>query len=266
MPELPEVETIKRELMQQLVDKKITAVVVNNAKVIKQPSRSVFIKTVKGSTIKRIIRKGKLLIFGLSNGKFLTVHLRMTGQFVYPGDGIKSRVSFRLSNNRLLDYKDQRLLGELRVVKNFNNIPFVKELGPEPFDLTASKFESMLTNRKTKIKPLLMDQKFIAGIGNLYAAEVLFRARISPLRSALSLSKKEKRNLFNEIIKTLKEAIRCRGSSMDQYIQLSGKPGSYVKHHKVYDKKGKPCIVCNTAIKRISLAGRGTYFCPKCQK
>jgi formamidopyrimidine-DNA glycosylase len=110
-----------------------------------------------------------------------------------------------------------------------------------------------------------MDQTFISGIGNLYAAEALFRARINPARPAESLSDKEKENLFEEIKDTLKEAIRHKGSSVDQYVQLSGRRGDYAKYHKVYGRQGKPCLVCKTPIKRVSLGGRGTYFCPRCQ-
>ena len=124
----------------------------------------------------------------------------------------------------------------------------------------------MLAEKKTKIKPLIMDQTFISGVGNLYAAEALFRAKIHPERPAASLSDKEKELLFKEIRDTLKEAIKYKGSSVDQYVQFSGEPGDYVKYHKVYAREGKPCLVCKTAIKRISLGGRGTYFCPKCQK
>ncbi len=111
-----------------------------------------------------------------------------------------------------------------------------------------------------------MDQTFISGIGNLYVAEGLFRARIHPERPAASLSDKEKTLLFKEIKDTLREAIQHKGSSVDQYVQLSGRPGDYVKYHQVYDREGKPCLVCKTPIKRISLGGRGTYFCPRCQK
>src|SRR3989338_4463048 len=124
----------------------------------------------------------------------------------------------------------------------------------------------MLSQKKSKIKPLLMDQTFISGIGNLYAAEALFRAKVHPQRPASSLSEKEKELLFKEIKDTLIEAIQHKGSSVDQYVQLSGSPGDYAKYHKVYDRKGKPCLVCKTPVQRIALGGRGTYFCPKCQK
>lgn len=165
-----------------------------------------------------------------------------------------------------MDFNDSRLLGELKLLDDWHCLKFIQELGPEPFDLTSEEFKQMLGNKKTKIKPLLMDQTFISGVGNLYAAEALFRAKIHPERSTSSLSDKEKENLFKEIKATLTEAIQHKGSSVDQYLQLSSKPGDYVKYHKVYDREGKPCFVCKTPIQRISLGGRGTYFCPKCQK
>jgi formamidopyrimidine-DNA glycosylase len=266
MPELPEVETIKRELERAVLKKRITGVKINNSKVIKQPGQRDFLKGLRNVVIKEILRKGKLLILALSSGKALVMHLKMTGQLIYPGDAIRSRVSFRLSDNKWLDFNDRRLLGELRLLDDWTSLKFIKELGPEPFDLTVDEFKKMLASKKTKIKPLLMDQTFISGIGNLYAAEALFRAGIHPERQSHSLSAKEKETLFKEIVTVLKEAIRYKGSSIDQYVQLSGQAGDYVKYHKVYGRQGKPCFVCKTPIKRISLAGRGTYFCPKCQR
>lgn len=266
MPELPEVETIKRALEKVVKDKKIIEVIINNPKVIKEPNPQDFIKGLKGATIKGVLRKGKLLILELSNGKSLAIHLKLTGQLIYPGDAKLSRVSFKLSDNKFLDFRDQRLLGELRLVDNWQSLKFIQGLGPEPFEISEEKFKEMLSIKKTKIKSLLMDQTFICGIGNLYAAEALFRARIHPERQAASLSDKEKEHLFKEIKDTLSEAIKYKGSSVDQYVQLSGEPGDYVKYHKVYGREGKPCLVCKTPIKRIDLGGRGTYFCPKCQK
>lgn len=266
MPELPEVETIKRELEKTIVGKKITGVYVHQPKVIREPSVEKFKKGVIGATFKNVLRKAKVLILELSNGKSLAIHLKMTGQLVYPGDGKRSRLSFRLSGGKLLDFNDQRLFAEMRLLEDWRSLEFIQGLGPEPFDITSGQFREMLAKKKTKIKPLLMDQTFISGLGNLYAAEVLFRAKINPLRPAAGLSDKEKEGLFKEIKETLQEAIQHRGSSVDQYVQVSGEPGNYVKYHKVYDRQAKPCLVCKTAIKRISLAGRGTYFCPKCQK
>ena len=266
MPELPEVETIKRELEKAVLGKKIIDVCVHQGAVIREPGIDKFKKELIGAGIKRILRKAKLLILELSNGKALAIHLKMTGQLVYPGDGKKSRVTFKLSDGKAMDFNDQRLFAELRLVDDWRDLKFIKGLGPEPFEITLEKFKEMLDKKKTKIKPLLMDQSFIAGVGNLYAAEALFRARIHPARSAASLSDKEKKALFKEIKETLLEAIKYKGSSVDQYVQLSGGPGDYVRYHKVYDRAGKPCLVCKTPIQRIALGGRGSYFCPKCQR
>jgi formamidopyrimidine-DNA glycosylase len=266
MPELPEVETIKRELEKSVLGKKITEVCVHNPKVIRQPSVEQFKKGLTGATIKNILRKAKVLILELSNGKSLVIHLKMTGQLIYPGNGKTARVSFKLSDAKFLDFNDQRLFAELRLLDDWKQLPFIQGLGPEPFDISAEQFKEMLSKKKTKIKPLLMDQAFISGVGNLYAAEALFRAKIHPQRAASSLTDKEKGILFKEIKDTLTEAIEHKGSSVDQYVQLTGQPGGYVKYHKVYDREGKPCIICKAPIKRITLGGRGTYFCPKCQK
>jgi formamidopyrimidine-DNA glycosylase len=265
MPELPEVETIKRELAKAIIGKKIAEVCVHVPVVVRQPSVEQFKKGLTGATIKNVLRKAKVLIIELSNGKSLVIHLKMTGQLIYPGKG-QGRVSFKLSDAKFLDFNDQRLFGELRLLDDWSSFPFIKGLGPEPFDIKVGRFKEMLDKRKTKIKPLLMDQSFISGIGNLYAAEALFRAKISPQRPAMSLSEKEKEALFKEIKDTLNEAIEHKGSSVDNYVQLTGSPGGYVKYHKVYDREGKPCIICKAPIKRSTLGGRGTYFCPKCQR
>lgn len=266
MPELPEVETVKRGLERVALGKKITEVCIHNPAVIREPAPVKFRAGLTGARIKNILRRAKVLILELDNGKALVIHLKMTGQLVYPGNGKASRVSFRLSDGKMLDFNDQRLFGELRLVDDWHSLKFIQGLGPEPFALSEDEFKKMLSLKKTKIKPLLLDQTFISGIGNLYAAEVLFRSSIHPERPAASLSDKEKEILFKEIKDTLKEAIQHKGSSVDQYVQLSGKPGDYAKFHKVYDRQGQPCLVCKTPIKRISLGGRGTYFCPKCQR
>jgi formamidopyrimidine-DNA glycosylase len=266
MPELPEVETIKRELEKALLGEKISKVCVHNPKVVKEPPVEKFKKGLAGVTIKNILRKAKVLILELSNAKALTIHLKMTGQLVYPGKGEKSaRVTFHFSDGKTLDFNDQRLFAELRLLDDWHNLKFIKELGPEPFALTLEQFKNMLSAKKTKIKPLIMDQAFISGIGNLYAAEALFRAKIHPERPAQSLTDKEKELLYKEIKETLLEAIKYKGSSVDHYVQLTGEPGSYVKYHKVYDREDKPCFVCKTPIKRTALGGRGTYFCSRCQ-
>lgn len=266
MPELPEVETIRRDLEKVIVGKKITDVCVHNPRVIREPSEEKFKKGLAGAAVKGVLRKAKVLILELSSGKFLVIHLKMTGQLVYPGSADKSRVSFCLSDGKILDFNDQRLFAELRLLDDWRNLKFIQGLGPEPFEISAGQFKQMLSSKKTKIKPLLMDQAFISGIGNLYAAESLFRAKILPERPAQSLSDKEKELLFREIKAVLKEAIHYGGSSVDNYVRLSGERGNYARQHKVYGREGKPCLLCKSPIKRISLGGRGTYFCPQCQK
>ncbi len=282
MPELPEVETIKRDLEKLIPGKKIVEVCVYNPGVIREPSAAIFKKSLEGITIKNILRRGKLLIFELFNGKALTIHLKMTGQLVlrqklsinpepveglvYPGEGKKARVVFKLSGGKALDFNDQRLFGELRLVSDWKKLKFVQGLGPEPFDLTCADFKAMLFKKKTKIKPLLMDQGFISGIGNLYAAEILFRAKINPERSSRGLREGEKETLYQEIKQVLSSAIKHGGSSVDDYLRPSGKQGDYARLLQVYGREGKPCFVCKSPVKRITQGGRGTYFCPKCQK
>jgi len=266
MPELPEVETIKRELEKTILHKKISQVCIETPKIIRQAKPAQFKKALEGATIKQVLRRAKALIVELSNGQALLIHLKMTGQLIYPGSGKNARVIFKFSDGSQLDFRDQRMFAEIHLLRQWQEFPFIKNLGPEPFQISLEEFKAMLAGKNTQIKPLLMDQTFISGIGNLYAAEALFRARIHPQRRANSLLDKEKEILFKEIKDTLNQAIKYKGSSVDQYLQLSGQPGGYVKYHKVYDREGKPCLVCKTPIKRITQAGRGTYFCSKCQR
>jgi formamidopyrimidine-DNA glycosylase len=272
MPELPEVETIKKDLQKTILGKKILKVCVYNSKVIRQPAVLAFKRAIENAIIKNILRRGKLLIFELVNGSALTVHLKMTGQLVLRGKlrnakGAKnSRVAFHLSGGEILDFNDQRLFGELRVVRDWKKLKFVQALGPEPFDLTSADFKAMLSKKKTKIKPLLMDQGFISGIGNIYAAEILFRAKINPERLAQGLREAEKARLLKEAKEVLTKAIKHGGSSVDDYVRLSGKRGDYARFHQVYGRSGEPCFVCRSPIKKITQGGRGTYFCPQCQK
>ncbi|MFA5361696.1 MAG: bifunctional DNA-formamidopyrimidine glycosylase/DNA-(apurinic or apyrimidinic site) lyase [Candidatus Omnitrophota bacterium] len=266
MPELPEVETIKRDLKKAVVGKRIAEVCVYNPAVIRFPSVDKFKKGLVGLEITDILRKGKVLILELSNGKALVIHLKMTGQLVYPGSGRGSRLSFRFADGRIMDFSDQRLFAEVRLLDDWRSLRFIQQLGPEPFDLTPEDFKEKLGTKRTKIKPLLMEQDFIAGIGNLYAAESLFRAGIHPARPACSLSGEEKEKLLLAIKDILKEAVKHGGSSVDTYVRLSGRKGSFKSRHKVYGREGERCFCCKTPVKRISLGGRGTYFCPRCQR
>ncbi len=266
MPELPEAETIKRELEKTVVGKKITAVIIRAPKVIKKPKAAIFEKDIKGSTINKALRKGKAIILGLSNNKDLVIQLGMTGQLIYPGNGKSARVSFLLSDNKLLDFNDQRMFGGLNLLSRHEELEYIRNLGPEPFNLDSAQFKKTLSDKKTKIKVLLMDQQVISGIGNIYANEALFRSGIHPERRAFSLSDKEKETLLSEIKATLNEAIKHKGSSVDNYVRLSGAKGGYVPHLKIYGRDKQPCLKCKSTIKKIVLGGRGTYFCPQCQK
>ncbi len=269
MPELPEVETIKRELKIMLIGRKISSCLVHNPKVIRFPSKNKFTSQIAGCRIEDLSRLGKALIFKLTKGqmiKFLVVHLRMSGQLIYPGNGAKSRVSFKFSDGKLLDFNDQRLLGELILIDDWRSLSFFKRLGPEPFKLEPKDFHKMLKEKKSKIKSLLMDQSFIAGVGNIYAAEALFKAKIDPKRKACTLAKNESKKLLDSINSVLNRAIKLKGSSIDQYVRSGGEKGSFAQEHKVYGREGKLCFDCKSPIQRITLAGRGTYFCARCQR
>jgi formamidopyrimidine-DNA glycosylase len=266
VPELPEVETVCRQLNARVRGKKIVRVDVHNPKVIRGPSPREFVKLLMGARLQNVLRRGKCLVFELSTGSALLLHLKMTGQVLYPGSGSGARVTFFLDDKTALDLCDRRLFAELRVVSDWTADPFIRRLGPDPLEMSAEDFQARLSGKKTKIKPLIMDQSIVAGIGNLYACEVLFKSRIHPGRPAASLSEIETRRLFASVQGILRDAIRLKGSSVDQFVQLTGKPGGYVPFHQVYGRQGKPCKACSHPIQRIALGGRGTYLCPRCQK
>lgn len=268
MPELPEVETIRRDLIRDIKGKKIKDVEILNSRVIKEPRPAEFKKRLKGATFKDFLRRAKVLAMKLSTGDYLVVHLRMTGQLIYSTQKEpKARVIFVLSGGRYLSFNDQRLFAELRLVGDWQKLKFVRELGIEPLEkeFTVKRFKEMLGNKKTRIKPLLMEQTFIGGIGNLYAQEALFMAGILPTRAANKLRDEEIKRLHRAIQKVLQDAIQYRGSSVDEYVNGRGKKGNYHLRLKVYGRQGRPCVKCKTGIKKISLGGRGTCFCPRCQ-
>jgi formamidopyrimidine-DNA glycosylase len=266
MPELPEVETIKRALEKKLLDKKIISLKVNNSKVIKEPALSEFKKQIVGEKIKKIRRRGKLLIIELKKDKFLIIHLRITGWLKYGKVEEKAKVIFELSGGKFLNYMDSRLLGQLSLRKEYKDLDFLKRLGPEIFHLTAAQFRKKLEGRKGNIKALIMNQNFIAGVGNIYAQEALFLAKIDPRRTAKSLTVKDKDKLYEKLKAVLTEAIEHRGSSVDSYRNLEGQAGGMEKRLKVYGKKNQPCPICKKPLKKIIIAGRGTCFCSNCQK
>lgn len=269
MPELPEVETIRRDLAHDIRGKRIENVQILHPKVIKEPSPEQFKRRLKGVTFKDFLRRAKVLIIEFSSGDYLVVHLRMTGQLIYSKKKQdKARVIFCLSNGEYLNFNDQRLFAQLHLVSDWRKLKFIQSLGPEPLekDFTLDKFKQMLATKRTKIKPLLLDQKFIAGIGNIYAQEALFVAGILPTRPANKINSPEVNQLYQAIQEILKEAIQYKGSSVDNYVNGRGEQGKYHLRLKVYARKGQPCFKCPGKIEKSSLGGRGTCFCPKCQK
>lgn len=306
MPELPEVETIKKQLSKQIKNKKIAKIAVKYAQIIKAPLEK-FKGAVLGARIKNIRRRGKLIIIDLSSGFSLLIHLKMTGQLRY-GRGTTrnetrlpagkagncaenfsnkhTRVIFHFADGGRLIFNDVRKFGYINLMLTENLGEYLnKKYGPEPLEknFTIAKFKATLAKKPKqkrkfslekislrpngrKIKQFLMDQKNIAGIGNIYADEILFYASVRPDRKISTLTNNEIKKIFQGIKKILTEAIKYRGSSIDNYVDSKGKAGEYHFRLKAYGRAGQPCPKCKTPIKKIKLSGRGTHFCPKCQK
>ncbi len=265
-------ETIRRQLLARIKGKKIKSVEVRLARMVNLPAKE-FEKKVVGAAVTDLRRRAKILILNLSNGWSIIVHLKMTGQLIYDGrEGIgKPHIIYTFSDGRQLKHYDFRLFGYAKLVKTDEvekNLAKNK-FGPEILDrnLTLRKFNGLLEGKlNAKIKPLLMDQTFIAGVGNIYAQEACFCAEILPTRIVSTLTSAEIKNLYFCLRKILAAAIRRHGTSVDSYVDALGKKGSYVPLLKVYGREGEECFGCKGKVKTIKLAGRGTSFCPSCQK
>jgi len=271
MPELPEVETIKRDLTKLIVDKKILDIKTDSVKQV-QPSLGVVKKAVMGTTIKKIGRRAKLLQVFLSNGKILVVHLKLTGRLLVrdkndPQDDWQ-RVLITLSGGKELRFCDLRKFGWIKLLDARNWTLEAEKFGPEPFskEFTIICLKKIFSKTRRAIKIVLMDQNKIAGIGNIYASEALFLAKIDPRKSAKQLGNQAIEQLKKAIIKVLKAGIKYRGASDHDYLDALGQKGSYQDHFLVYGREGKKCFDCKGKVAKIKLSGRGTYFCPKCQK
>lgn len=268
MPELPEVETIRRDLQKRVLNKKIRRVNIIDS-VILRSSPAEFKKVLVGATIRAVDRRGKALLITLNNGYVLAVQLMMTGQLITDNSIDRhTRLEIVFSDGNVLLYKDQRRFGQLRVVKSLNEFKHLQDLGPEPLekDFNPVYIAAYIKYRKRPIKTLLLDHTFVAGIGNIYACEILYRARISPLRPACRISKSEAAEIHEQSRVVLKEAIRHRGSSMRNYRDAAGKKGGFKKLIQVYAREGEACLHCDGPVKRIVQAGRSTFYCPLCQK
>lgn len=280
MPELPEVETLKLGLQKYLIGHKIQSVEIKSARIFKDDENQII-----GSTIKDVRRFAKVLVFDLSNGKSIIIHVKLTGQLVYRGPNLKenvelskkvgsipgphTRVIFNLDRSGVLYYNDLRQFGWIKIfdTKKVETSEFVGKLGPEPFrDLDLKKFREIISKSKTAIKVVLMDQARIGGIGNIYANDSLWMSKINPKKPANSLSATEQKELFDNIISVLKDGIKYGGASELQFVTAEGKDGGYQNHFRVYAQKGKVCQRCKKVkIEKYFLGGRGTFFCPKCQ-
>lgn len=270
MPELPEVETIARDLRRKILNQKIADITVYDNRVIRQPAQE-FTRALKGRRFTRIARRGKALILELDNGRYFVVQLMMTGQLIdaaRPRQDKLTRISLHLSGGRYLYYNDQRLFGRLQVVGDLQTIPYFRKLGPEPLTngFSVPWLTERLKERKVPIKALLMDHTFVAGIGNIYASEILFRSRINPQRPAHRLNKEEIALLHTATRKILAEAIRWRGTSMNNYRDANGEKGGFISRIKVYGRESENCSRCKTTLAKILQRGRSTFYCPECQR
>lgn len=274
MPELPEVETVRRTLEQLVLHKEIERVSVTWPKIIKKPSEvEQFKDALVGQVIEGIGRRGKFLIIYTTDFALVS-HLRMEGRYgLYsPDEEIDkhTHVVFYFTDKTQLRYRDVRKFGTMHLFKKgeeFEALP-LSQLGPEPFseEFTIERLKHMLGKTERSIKTVLLDQKVVVGLGNIYVDEALFRAGIHPERSANSLTKKELIQLHHEIVQTLQEAVDKGGSTVRSYVNSQGQIGMFQLELFVYGRKGEACKTCSSELERIVVGGRGTVFCPKCQK
>jgi formamidopyrimidine-DNA glycosylase len=270
MPELPEVETIVRGLRAALPGKTITSVKVFLRKMAVAPPGLVFEEAVRGERIMAVSRRGKYAVIGLGSGRALVTSLRMTGRLVVQrvNDGLYpyTHIELTLSDKKRLAFADVRQFGRMRLVEP--GLDWDADLGPEPLsgDFTPEGFIAMLAGRKTPVKAFLLDQRRIAGVGNIYACEALWEAGIRPGKPAGLLSKPAVRRLHAAVVNVLERAIGMRGSSVDDYVDSDGLKGGFQNVLSVYGKTGGTCPRCGGEIARTVIAGRGTWWCRTCQR
>jgi formamidopyrimidine-DNA glycosylase len=281
MPELPEVETTVLSLKEKVLGKTFVSVWAekDNGK----------IKKVEKRKIEKVERHGKGIYIFLDNKTILFIHLRMTGHLLLGNWERKKdkrrgkeewksnekilqdkkngflRYIFFLNNGNQLALSDPRKFAEVSLLTKEEAENYKRKLGPEPFLLKKEEFWEIIKKSKKQIKPLLMDQQIIAGIGNIYAADILFKARINPQKKANLLKRAEGERIYNAMQELLQKGIKLKGDSTSDYRLITGEKGGYQKEHLVYNRKGMPCFVCKKEVKRIIVGGRGTYYCPICQ-
>jgi formamidopyrimidine-DNA glycosylase len=270
MPELPEVETVVRDLRPLLVGRTITALRVG-AKKLRKPWSKAWTREVVGATATGIRRRGKWILADLDTGAVLLVHLGMTGQLtVTNGEPEPDHLhfAFALGNGSELRYRDARRFGSVQWIASdaLVQLSFGEKLGHEPFDIPAESFADALRGSNRNLKALLLDQSILAGVGNIYADESLFRAKLNPQTPGSALTRAECDRLRLAVEAVIAKAIDGRGSTIRDYVGGSGLRGGFQHEFAVYGRMGEPCLKCKTSIEVIRVAGRSSHFCPKCQK
>ncbi len=274
MPELPEAETITREICGDLLDRRITAVRVTHDDILMNRSgQEAFARDVVDRRVTRVERRAKYPLLWLDEELVLEVQLRMTGRLMVrreapdPARFSHVAVEMDLDDGRTLYYDDQRRLGGFRLLTEEAWAEREADLGPEPVDpeFGPEMLAAILDGRRAAIKNLLMDQRRLAGVGNIYASESLHRAGIDPRRPAGSLDAEETLRLCRRLQDVLETAIRHFGTTFRDYLGADGRPGDFQHHVLVYGRQGEPCTHCGTAVRRITQSGRSTFFCPACQ-
>ncbi len=288
MPELPEVETIRQDLRQKILHKKMSSVEIIGRKVARGQAHDIM-KIASGKVFKEIDRVGKLLIFeiGTTDVLFLLVHLKMTGQLIYIDDGVAiggghsfktlnknlpdkhTQMIFKFEGGATLFFNDMRRFGYVALATPVEKEKIVARFGIEPLtpQFTAEKFVSLFKKRKTSVKALLLNQALIAGIGNIYADEMCHDAGILPDRPAHSLQTKELLKLYDSAKRVLAKAVAHRGTTFNNYVDSDGNKGNFLSFLKVYGRAGLLCLTCKEeVIRKKRVAGRGTHFCTRCQK
>jgi formamidopyrimidine-DNA glycosylase len=272
MPELPEVETIARTLEPAIRGRVVAKIELLYKPLLRRGGRK-GLEGLKGRRVFGVRRRGKMLLIECEGGRTLVFHLKMTGQFLFAGRGeardrhTRFAVSFEDGTDELR-FRDVRKFGFLLCVEGEPEEACgeLACLGPEPLEVGFQEFAALVRKRKGRIKSLLLNQTVIAGIGNIYADEMLFDARIHPETSASSLGKKAVEGLYDSMKKILALAIAEKGSTLQDYRDAEGKAGNFQFFHKVYDRKGEPCVVCGVPVRMTRIGGRSSHFCPNCQR
>jgi len=274
MPELPEVETIARGVHERIAGERISSTWFSGKKEPMKSPVAAMAEALDGATIARVHRIGKHIVFDLARkGKTFAqwiVHLGMSGRLLVNDADVPqpphTHAELNLSSRKLLRFVDPRRFGRLSVVSfNKNEIGFTGP-GSEPLTISGKEFATLFQGRNTSIKAALLNQSLLHGVGNIYADESLFRAKIRPPCRAGKLSQNQLATLRKALQNVLNEAIKLGGSSVSDYVDADGVEGFFQLRHRVYQRTGEPCLACKTPIKRITLAGRSTHFCTKCQK